>query len=415
MSNDFRRLDEAYGNGGAYPDWHVLQFPRGMGRPNAKGASQAPVAKPAGGSSLHLVVATDRHQDHQPSVEEVSRNTQAAIDAKLQADSTAASSASRKSSVQALSLVVPPTEVELSEGALVRSPTKMKKSNVWAASDTSGSSGAATGAGEEPVTVPFCISSWHNKKKLVIPVEQRIAQQVDERTDPSTSVGDSIVQLAVALNAAKKEVQRDLDVKEKAQREAQERQQAALEAAEAEKAKALLEEKSEALRQQRYRKETREERMARIRLERERREREHVENQRRRVRERAAARLNVSVEALESDEALLKHVEEHSNAGGHQAAAPLAAPAVHHSSHTSDAHGEMGAEDEEETKLYRMRGNLFAGAGITQEGVQREMNALAQISEQGETGTHPQRSDDDMEEDEDDTLRSLQRRKLRRL
>ncbi|TPP47705.1 SKIP/SNW domain family protein [Leishmania donovani] len=212
-----------------------------------------------------------------------------------------------------------------------------------------GGGAAAASANNRKVVVPFCVSSWQNRKKLIVPVEQRLAQQQDDRLDPGGGIGDAVMDLAVAMQQASKEVAAELAEKERAKAEEEERRQAALEAAEAEKARQLLEQKAAELAAHAQRRETREQRMERIRLERELREQEKLAKQQQRLRERAATRLNITVEDLEADEQLLRSVEEasvyaKSGSGAMAPADPTAAPS----------------------------------AVISNEGIQREMQALAE-------------------------------------
>jgi hypothetical protein len=360
---------------------------------------------------------------------------------------------------KALSIVISDSEGvagarENDPGPIVRSPTKEKKNpftdalllrtgsaTTTASSGPSGaastalvtgvsSSGVANDVGSSAsrkVVVPFCVSSWQNRKKLIVPVEQRLAQQHDDRLDLDSGMGDAIVDLAVAMQQASKEVAAEMAAKEKARLEEEERRQAALEAAEAEKARQLLEQKAAELAANAQRRETREQRLERIRLERELREQEKLARQEQRLRERAAARLNITVEDLEADEQLLKTVEEASTQIGVSASAAgasrtgsatrLSSSVVkleQQQSQYLSAVKEEEDDDEGATGGRRkpaVRGGVFASAVISNEGIQREMEALAAVEaqqQQQQQSTLPShdgirlRDEDENSADEDD-------------
>ncbi|CAJ1020223.1 SKIP/SNW domain containing protein, putative [Leishmania lindenbergi] len=271
-----------------------------------------------------------------------------------------------------------------------------------AVSEDSAGGGDAASANSRKVVVPFCVSNWQNRKKLIVPVEQRLAQQQDDRLDPDGGMGDAVMDLAVAMQQASKEVAAELAEKERAKAEEEERRQAALEAAEAEKARQLLEQKAAELAAHAQRRETREQRMERIRLERELREQEKLAKQQQRLRERAATRLNITVEDLEADEQLLRSVEEasvysKSSVGAAGSADPTAAPLFKEKQGAlggvgGQATGNDGDDDGDGTvggyRKPAVRGGVFASAVISNEGIQREMQALAEAE-----GQQPQHHD----------------------
>lgn len=411
---------------------------------------------------------------------------------------------SSSSSRSALTIVVPNSsgnaEVEL-DGPIVRSPNKQRKSAVWAkalgevshttkkkskypnssSSDEEeeevkegGKEVKKTQVEEAIEAIPFCVSGWLNKKKLIVPIEQRIAQEVDERLNFQTAIGDHIIDLATAMRDGKKAVQEEIEEQQRAQRAAAERQQAQLEAEEAEKGRKLLEEKALRLSQQQQRKETRAERLERIRVERELREREQQEYQRKRLRERAAARLHMTVEALEADEELLRSVDkcphgQQSTAsvvgaaeGGLTVGGGLYSTENARSILLGESGGEKGSsfrkdglwaaqgnkgEDQEDMDLeeggpqrrrvVHMKTSVFTGANISNEGVIRQMEALEKAGLQGDdsgigevgrqgsdgirwkdpslphSGTKASQDEED-EEDEDDEEENEKFRKLRK-
>ncbi|KAG5509133.1 hypothetical protein JKF63_06142 [Porcisia hertigi] len=284
-----------------------------------------------------------------------------------------------------------------------------------------GGGGGPASSNPRKVVVPFCVSSWQNRKKLIVPVEQRLAQQQDDRLDPSGGISDAVMDLAVAMQKASKEVAVELAEKERAKAAEEERRQAALEAAEAEKARQLLEQKAAELAAHAQRRETREQRMERIRLERELREQEKLAKQQQRLRERAATRLNITVEDLEADEQLLRSVEEasvYAGGGGSGGAALSADPTAPPSSREKperhrgvggQAVGDDGDDDGDGVVGGRrkpaVRGGVFASAVISNEGIQREMQALAEVEGQQPQQQHDGirlREDEDDDEDDDD-------------
>lgn len=284
------------------------------------------------------------------------------------------------------------TEASLSSSAMVAAVTG--DGGVTTSSATA--AGPAAAANSRKVVVPFCVSSWQNRKKLVVPVEQRLAQQHDDRTDAEAGMGDAIMDLALAMQQASREVAAELAAKEQAKAEEEERQQAALEAAEAEKARVLLEQKAAELAATTQRRETREQRLERIRLERELREQEKVAKQEQRMRERAAARLNISVEDLEADAELLRTVEEASTrVGVVPSSAPTSTPAAVAPPRSGDVTtqpsvigGQQPEEDDDEgttggRRKPAVRGGIFASAVISNEGIRREMEALAALEANG--------------------------------
>lgn len=286
--------------------------------------------------------------------------------------------------------------VSMSEGtSSLQASSSIARVTGGAGDRSSNAAGTTSNSRSRKVVVPFCVSSWQNRKKLIVPVEQRLAQQQhDDRLDGDTGMGDAIVDLAVAMQQASREVAAEMAAKEKAKAEEEERRQAALEAAEAEKARQLLEQKAAELAANAQRRETREQRLERIRLERELREREKLAKQEQRLRERAAARLNISVEDLEADEQLLRTVEE---ASVHVSAVPSASAALQggksglqqqlSSSLQGVGKEEKGEEDDEDEttgsrRKAAVRGGVFASAVISNEGIKREMEALAAVEAQ---------------------------------
>ncbi|KAK7196068.1 SKIP/SNW domain containing protein [Novymonas esmeraldas] len=329
-----------------------------------------------------------------PTKEKKSQFTDALL---LRSGSTAAASAQRSGG---------------SSGTGALAPSTASSSAMMVAVAEEAAHGGGGTASSRKVVVPFCVSSWQNRKKLIVPVEQRLAQLQDDRHHADGGMGDAVMDLAVAMQQASKEVAAELEAKERARAEEEERRQAALEAAEAEKARQLLEQKAAELAAHAQRKETREQRMARIQLERELREQERGAKQQQRLRERAAARLNITVEDLEADEHLLRTVEEaavYAGSGGAERASsladPTAAPRAGLKQEPRAGGEEIGDDDGDGTvgghTKPAVRGGVFASAVISNEGVQREMKALADVEQQQQQ--QPQQHHDGIRlRDEDD-------------
>lgn len=481
-----REMDEILGNRGSFPQHHFLQYPLGLGRhrgnitPSAKDFTSPVTSAEKGmpnaiGSATALTVSAYRSTSLATALDEKQRederatilNTHAALKAKLEAmerseqekreGELGGSRVKKVSSLLALTIPEPLSSNLVEDGPVVRSPTKTKVNNIWQTtlqeegrlgplSPSSSSPTASEEVQSAVAAVPFCVSRWHNKKKLIIPIEQRIQQEVDERTDEASGMGDHVVDLAVAMQSAKKAVQEELEEKKIAKQLAAAQQQAALEAEEAERGRKLLEEKAAAMAQKKLRKETRAERMERIRMERELREMEHQEQQRLRMLERAAARLQMSVEALEADEALLSQVEHHQQHKSEEATGGRLVGGVYTTHESSSSMNTLDRDNEQQKDVeesdepadchqstLNLKAHLFSGLHVTQQGVNREMEALAALeSQQAKSnpadGIHWEGKDSDLPEtaqksenqeessedlDEDDFHSLKKKRKLR--
>ncbi|ESL05826.1 hypothetical protein TRSC58_06511 [Trypanosoma rangeli SC58] len=307
---------------------------------------------------------------------------------------------------------------------IVRSPTRAKKgpSNLAKGGASVSSSSTAAGA----VTVPFSIGNWKNKRKLIIPLEQRLSQQADTQADGGGGISEQVMSLAVAMQQARKEVEAEQAAREKAHQEEEERRQAEREAEATRRARELLENAALDMvhTSTQRKKETREERLDRIRLERELREREKQQEVRQRRLAKAAARLGITVEALEADEDLLKTVDEVA-AGGHgvsvtdytschfsypHGSAATAAPAYSYpgvkpeGSSMNQQVPSLYADDDETgaRPAGGIRKGVFGSAVISNEGIRREMEALAQSEQQEVVKDGLQLGDNDGSTDDDD-------------
>ncbi|RNF15106.1 SNW domain-containing protein 1 [Trypanosoma conorhini] len=404
-------------DGGAFAECFYAQYPLGMGRKPppavvtgrlvAERAAARPVAAPDTGA---LVVAVGGGADPRAEAEELAETTEKtkeALEGVLRSRQTPKEDFSgrrirRAQQTGPLLEIVLPGEVGAAgmhdPAPIVRSPTRPRKDRSNSAEAGSSSSTAAGVA-----VVPFSIGNWKNKRKLIIPLEQRLAQQADTQANGG-GVSDQVMGLAMAMQQARKEVEAEQAAREKARQEEEERRQAEREAEATRRARELLERAASDMlhTSAQRRKETREERLDRIRLERELREREKQQEVRQRRLAKAAARLGITVEALEADEDLLKTVDE-AAAGGHGAGV-----ADYASSHPSDPRGgavaassRLGADhgapatDQHAPSLYAadddetgprpasgIRKGVFGSAVISNEGIRREMEALAQIEGQ---------------------------------
>ncbi|EAN82721.1 hypothetical protein C3747_112g96 [Trypanosoma cruzi] len=293
--------------------------------------------------------------------------------------------------------------------SIVRSPTRAKKDGGNSGEGSSSSSSANVAA------VPFSIGNWKNKRKLIIPLEQRLAQQADTQAGSGGGISEQVMNLAVAVQQARKEVEAEQAAREKARQEEEERRQAEREAEATQRARELLEKAASSMMQTstERRKESREERLDRIRLERELRERERQQEVRQRRLAKAAARLGITVEALEADKDLLKTVDE-AAAGGHGVtvtdyATPSSSSylgAKQEGSSLEQKPPSLYADDEEDgTRPARgIRKGVFGSAVISNEGIRREMEALARMEEQegGIKDGIRLRNDDESTDDDDD-------------
>ncbi|RNE99202.1 SNW domain-containing protein 1 [Trypanosoma rangeli] len=305
---------------------------------------------------------------------------------------------------------------------IVRSPTRTKKGPSNLGEGGASASSTADGA----VTVPFSIGNWKNKRKLIIPLEQRLAQQADMQADSGGGISEQVMSLAMAMQQARKEVEAEQAAREKAHQEEEERRQAEREAEATRRARELLEKAALDMvhSSTQRKKETREERLDRIRLERELREREKQQEVRQRRLAKAAARLGITVEALEADEDLLKTVDE-AAAGGHgvgvtdytsshfscpHGSAAMAAPAssylgVKQEGSSMDQQVPSLYADDDETGARPaggIRKGVFGSAVISNEGIRREMEALVQSEELGVVKDGLQLGNDDGSTDDDD-------------
>ncbi|EKF30381.1 hypothetical protein MOQ_005809 [Trypanosoma cruzi marinkellei] len=223
--------------------------------------------------------------------------------------------------------------------------------------------------------------------------------------------------LAVAMQQARKEVEAEQAAREKARQEEEERRQAEREAEATQRARELLEKAASSMMQTstERRKESREERLDRIRLERELREREKQQEVRQRRLAKAAARLGITVEALEADKDLLKTVDE-AAAGGHGVSVTDYATSSSLSylsvkqedSSLNQKPPSLYADDDDEDGTRPARGirkGVFGSAVISNEGIRREMEALARMEEQEggiKDGIRLQNDDASTDDDDDD-------------
>jgi SNW domain-containing protein 1 len=304
-------LAEDFGDGGAFAEIHIPQYPLGLGRRvpasvNATGPTATTTEFSSRLFESALVVKSAGAELIGASPEDIQNNvqrTREALQRALEQQTSTVGNHSQRSDPLDPRMKKPAPVVPLTSSALVvqadpapivRSPPKKARTKEEEASE------------KELSSVPFCVSSWTNKKNLVIALEDRVASAHEETEGPK--LGDNHIKLAMALSRAKKDVVQQHTLEAKMEREAQEKQQAEVEGSALKDAQALL----EAMEQQRTAQqatESREERQNRLRLEREQRERERAVKAKLRRHQEAAARLGITVEALEADAELLRSID----------------------------------------------------------------------------------------------------------
>ncbi|CAD2221939.1 SNW domain-containing protein 1 [Angomonas deanei] len=389
-----------FNGGGAYPTLPYAQYPSGLGRgpvpPFVRAMRDrlrngeealAPSVSPVS-SALTLVTSTPTtgSSNNKEEVDNTEK-TREAVEAKLRETIVRRTESNTDFSGRNISrtndkpkgelIIAPPSAsgvaAELSEG-IVRSPTKKKKSAFEAeqeARDLANNNNNSNHSNtiDENISVPFCVSDWQNKKNLLIPLEQRLANKKDERRN-TRPVGSNVVEMAKAMRKEAVLVNAMLQQKEREKAEEEERTQAAQEQIEAQRARELLEEKVRRDQNASRHNETREERLQRIKAERELKERERQEKQRQLQLKKAAARLNITVEDLEADEQLLRKVDE----------ADLHAhvPQGLESSAQSSGHRVASIyEDEIDANKSYNTVPMMASHVVSNEGIMREMQSMA--------------------------------------
>ncbi|SCU67969.1 SKIP/SNW domain containing protein, putative [Trypanosoma equiperdum] len=452
-------------DGGAFAECYFAQYPLGMGKtPPPPFVREAVLAlrkhtdrSPPSSTdkSLALVPATAALSSHEATEGNVSGNsdklaqtterTREALELVLQErrkeeeerdfSGRNLKRGQRKKPALELTLSADVAAVGMHDPApIVRSPTKVPKEPADFSGDRNGNTSSAS-----TTVVPFSISNWKNKRKLIISLEQRIAQHAEARPVGGESISDNVMQLAVAMQQARKEVEAEQLAREKARMEEEERRQAEREAEATQRAKEILEKTaSDALHSSGDRKkETREERLERIRLERELREREKQQELRQRRLAKAATRLGMSVEALEADEELLKNIDNPTTtrigagsdyicppSGGGVSTGNKAAGAgqSEYGERPPTLHADELEEDTRPPGTCGIRKGVFGSAVISNEGIRREMEALAKLEEGGSEPKDGLRlvGDDDLSsgDDEDDGLgmdKLMKKKKKRRL
>ncbi|KAH9600712.1 SKI-interacting protein SKIP [Trypanosoma melophagium] len=414
-------------DGGAFAECFFAQYPLGMGRKPLPPSVVAAIAEmreksvASGRSPLSfapsaaagVVVVASPHVNQSPasgSSEELAKTTEKTKEAlqqvlqgrKEQEEDFSGRNIRRAPRKKQMLEIALPGDVGatgmLDPAPIVRSPTRVKKG-------TDDESGGSVGSSSGTTMVPFSIGNWKNKRKLIIPLEQRLDQQAESHAAGSGSgISDHVMQLAVAMQQARKEVEAEQAAREKAQQDEEERRQAEREAEATQRARELLEKAAADMQQSssHSRKETRDERLERIRLERELREREKQQEVRQRRLARAAARLGMTLEALEADAELLRTVDDAAAGVGNSSSGGVdnnTRPAQHGvPSSTTVASGlrQDGPSAEHPPSLYAddtedgvrpaggIRKGVFGSAVISNEGIRREMEALAKMEGQRE-------------------------------
>ncbi|KAG8347528.1 hypothetical protein TRVL_01628 [Trypanosoma vivax] len=423
-------------DGGAFAECYYAQYPLGMGKgPLPFSLSALAVSSVHAGDALANISQRNERCDT-AGQESDSRGLELTTEATREAMEVLLECRQREEEdfsgrkIRRASRKKPVLEISLSDEAgvqgvhdpapIVRSPTRAARSLV----DTVTVGGSNSGKDETSGTmvVPFSVSNWKNKRKLVIPLEQRMAQHSDVQAAGGGRIGEHVMQLAMAMQRARKEVEAEQLARDRARQEEEERRQAEKEAEATRHAKEILEKTAEDIHQSTVgrRKETREERLERIRLERELREQEKQQEMRQRRLTKAATRLGMSLEALEADEELLKTVN---NSDATYALVNTHNPNFIHppSGRTSVMeHGQSSVD--QVPSLYTddadvgtrppgasaLRKGVFGSAVISNEGIRREMEALEKLEKQQTEPKDGLRLTDDSvhssEEEEEDGL-----------
>eukprot|EP01108_Squamamoeba_japonica_P009578 TRINITY_DN9033_c0_g1_i1.p2 TRINITY_DN9033_c0_g1~~TRINITY_DN9033_c0_g1_i1.p2 ORF type:complete len:489 (+),score=220.59 TRINITY_DN9033_c0_g1_i1:44-1468(+) len=249
------RTEADFGDGGAYPECHVAQYPRGMGRKGGNSRVKIDTTNAEAASARALVPAArrvekaDLMRPDQAQIQSTLDATRAAIEAKTGNIATSvkdiASGAALQGATAAQFVRYTPASgdggvgttrvVKLVEAAVdPLEPPKFKHKKV-----TKGV------ADEEPApilhspprkvtaedqaawNVPPCVSNWKNTRGFTVPLDKRVA--ADGRGLQEVSINDNFAKMAQALYvaeaAAREEVakraaiQRKLAVNEKEQQE----------------------------------------------------------------------------------------------------------------------------------------------------------------------------------------------------
>lgn len=393
-------FSEDFGDGGAFAEIHIPQYPLGLGRRASKETllnnsssissrliESALVVKTA--SASQLVGASKAEID-----DNVQRTRQA-IQQKLEEHSSNVGNLSQRSDPldpRLKSGVVDATNARRARGGevvvqvvadpapIIRSPTKKPRNK------------EEESAQKELTSVPFCVSSWTNKKNLVIALEDRVASAHEETDAPQ--LGANHISLAQALNKAKKDVGNQQALEEKMQREVQEQKQAEIEGSALQEAQTLL----EAMEKQRVAQqanESREERHNRLRLEREQRERERAVKAKLRRHQDAAARLGITVEALEADAELLRSVDNSAGNRGDDVTDLVDARVIQEASrvHRDDDNGDSSAAP----------GISQKDLHVSTRGIESEMKILEAAAASDSAEGVRKRVRDDSDDDDDDS------------
>lgn len=435
----FLLMDFEFGSGGAFPEIFVPQYPCGLGaklRLSVNESSSASSTTHATHTSESLVVAVrpvvSSYDLAKPSeeairdeVQQTKQQIEKAIAAKQEeaeklkrggdpfdprrAKGTANTRTTSSALVLSRSGNVLGAVQAADPSPIIRSPTKKPKSK------------AEEERLESLTSVPFCVSSYTNRKNLIVPVEQRVAS--------SSSQSDGMIltkqhmEHAQALKNAKEAFERRRAERDRTEKSEEERKQVEREGEAAKEAQRFIEEAAKAAQSHDGRSETREERRERIRLEKELREREKEEQRRIQRLQRTADRLGITVEALTQDPDLMRSVELNaSGIGGPQnleelvdsrlfqqasssSSTSTSAPQLSHGAAKSDL--QSHADEEDGGVNSGPTTALFTRPVVRNEGVLREMEALGAMAaspeDQGNNShAEPHMSGDDEDDSEGD-------------
>ena len=350
-----------FGDGGAFPEIHMLQYPGGLGRkegvaPKQSSSSTGASSSTAASSSNALIIRAQEYSAEElvrPKAEELEQNDQRTANklALVIAQKTAASSTGVKTGgpQQATSIVdytpqlgtsrtIKVVEVQqdpfapskfkakkLTKGAvgdpapIVRSPTKKRTAseNVGGKGVSEGGSSGVGAFGGDLASlgakVAPSLSNFKNPRNLAIPIEQRVAAERNNMVGGGGLAGTTLGKPANAASSLhltlkqrmmqaaidQQKVSDDTRRDRAAEQEAEQRKQD--DVVESEALAAILKGNKQAAEQRCA--ETAEERASRIQAEREERDRRKDEERKMRKEEDTAKRLGISVEDVQAGQA----------------------------------------------------------------------------------------------------------------
>lgn len=298
-----------YGNGGAFPEIHVPQYPRGMGLnvhvgTPALASSEIRTQSISSTLLVKYVNAAELAKPQQQAVDELTTETRQQLQKKLEDLTANVGNKSQRHDVLDPRLQKKSQQVKPLDGSVVGTSTTIATYDPQPIVRSPPKKPRNAPEDEALASVPFCVSSWTNKKNIIVALEDRMQQ---EHVEEAPMLAAQHIDVAAALRSAREDVRRQHELQDRAAQAAHQIEQAALEAKAFEEAQALLRNMEQSRGEDR---ESKEERRERLRLEREHREREREAKAKIRRRENVAARIGITLEALEADTALLRSVDD---------------------------------------------------------------------------------------------------------